>query len=306
MSARAARLRAGLGAVLLALYPEAWRDRYGREVRVLLEDDPPRAGGLASLLLGAADAHVRPQRSWREGVTPSTSMRLSVGALFACWMLVALAGSAFAKETEGFGSVEHEHGLLIAARDMITIGAFVGASAVALGGLPLLWQAHVAAVRRHDGRLAAWLAAPALAGGLLVALAALLLFLAPARHGRFPASFVLATIVPLTLAALACASVGALAPKAVMRRAKPPARLLRLASLSGQALTVAILLVTVGLLLYVPALWSVSAGAGTATSGPFGLSTRVTLCFSVAAALVAAGPALLAATRARRAALSRA
>lgn len=302
MSARRTKLRAGLGGLLLALYPEAWRERYGAEVSALMEDDPPGTRGLASLLLGAADAHVRPQRSWRERVPPSTSMRLSVGALFACWMLVALAGSAFAKETEGLSPVEHEHGLLIAARDMITIGAFAGAAAIALGGLPLVWQALGAAVRRRDRRLAGLLAAPALAAGLLLALAELLLLVAPSRHGRFPPSFVLGVLVPLTLAVLACAAVGALAPKAVMRRAQPPARLLRLAAWAGQALTGAILLVTVGLLLYVPALWSVPQ-AGAAPSGPFGASTRLTLCVALAGAVLASGPALIASPRARRAAL---
>jgi hypothetical protein len=220
VSARRTKLRAGLGGLLLALYPEAWRERYGAEVSALMEDDPPGTRGLRSLLLGAADAHVRPQRSWRERVPPSTSMRVSVGALFACWMLVALAGSAFAKETEGLSPVEHEHGLLIAARDMITIGAFAGAAAIALGGLPLVWQALGAAVRRRDRRLAGLLAAPALAAGLLLALAALLLLVGPSRHGRFPPSFVLGVLVPLTLAVLGCAAVGALAPKAVMRRAQ--------------------------------------------------------------------------------------
>ena len=98
MSAR--RSRARLGAALLALYPEPWRDRYGEEMRALIEDDPPGARGFASLLAGAAQAHVRPQRCWRAEVAPATAMRLSVGALFACWMLVSLAGSAFAKLTE--------------------------------------------------------------------------------------------------------------------------------------------------------------------------------------------------------------
>jgi hypothetical protein len=304
VSAQRTKLSAGLGELLLALYPEAWRERYGAEVSALMEDDPPRMRGLASLLRGAADAHVRPQRSWGERVPASASMRLSVGALFACWMLVALAGSVFAKETEGLSPVEHGHGLMIAARDMITIGAFVGASAIALGGLPLVWQALGAAVRRRDRRLAGLLAAPALAAGLLLAFAALLLLVAPSRHGGFPASFVLGVLVPLTLAVLACAAIGALAPKAVMRRAQPPARLLRLAAWAGQALTGAILLVTLGLLLYVPALWSV-AEAGAAPAGPFGASTRLTLCFALAGAVLASGPALVASARARRAALQK-
>ena len=304
MSARRGMRAARFGGLLLALYPEPWRSRYGEEMHALLEDDPPGARGFASLLRGAADAHLRPRRTRREGLAPGTAMRLSIGALFACWMLVSVAGASFAKQTEHFDRIEHGHALMVAARDMITLGAFIGAAAIALGGLPLVWQALRAAVDRRDRRLAALLASPALAGGLLLALAALLLLVAPSRHGGFPASFVAEILLPLSIAVLACALIGALAPKAVMRRAQPPVALLRAAAWAGQMLAAAIVLVTAGLALYVPALFSVH-GAGVAASGPFGLSTRVTLCFSLAAALLACGPALIAAGRARRAALAR-
>jgi hypothetical protein len=302
MSARGATLTTRIARATLALYPEPWRERYEEEIDALLEDDPPSAGGLASLLRGAAEAHLRPRRCWREGVAAPTAMRLSVGALFACWMVVSVAGSGFAKLTEHMDAIEHAHPLLIAGRTTITIGAALGAAAVAIGGLPLVSQALAAAVRRRDRHLAAMLAAPALAATLLLALAALLLALAPSRHGGFPAAIVIGLLAPVTVAALACALTGALAPKAVMRRAEPPVKLLRRAAWAGQGLTAAIVLVTVGLLLYVPALWSVP-GAGADASGPLGFSTRLTLCLSLVAAVLACGPALTAAARARRAAL---
>ena len=118
---RAARSR--LGSALLALYPEPWRDRYGEEMSALLEDDPPGARGLASLLVAAVGAHARPQRCWRADLAPAAAMRLSVGGLFACWMIVAVAGSAFAKLTEHMGAVEHVHPVLGVARAMIRLGA---------------------------------------------------------------------------------------------------------------------------------------------------------------------------------------
>jgi uncharacterized membrane protein YkgB len=95
----------------------------------------------------------------------------------------------------------------------------------------------------------------------------------------------------------------ALAPKGAMRVAQPTASALRRAAWAGQALTVAMCLVTGGLLLYVPKLWTVSTAIGAEQSGPFGASVRVTLCLNLAAALVACGLALLAAGRARSAAL---
>ena len=305
MSARRGAWTARLGGRLLALYPELWRARYGEEMEALLEDDPPGARGLASLLGGAADAHVRPQRCWREGVAPGAAMRLSVGALFACWILVCVAGSSFAKQTEHFDPIEHQHKLLLVGRDMITLGAVLGAAAITIGGLPLVWQALRVAVGRRDRRLAALLASPALAGALVVGLAALLLLVAPSRRGGFPTAFVAETLVPVSLVALGWALVAALVPKAVMRRARPSAGLLRPAAWAGQVLAAAMVLVSAGLALYAPTLFSVP-GAGVAASGPFGLSTRITLLFSLAAALVACGPALIAAGRARRAALQRA
>ena len=294
-------MRTRLATALLALYPEGWRERYGEEMRALVEDDPPGPRGTLSLLTGAAGAHLRPRGRWREGMPAAASLRLSVGALFACWIVVSLAGSAFAKETEHMGRVEHTHALLSVARDLITAGAAIGAAAVALGGLPLVWQAFASTRRRRDRRLAWLLAAPALAAGALVGLVALLPHVAPARGGGFPAPFVLAILVPLTLGVLACALVAAVAPKAVMRRARPPAALLRLAALAGQGLAVAALLVTAGLLLYVAELWRAPA-AGTAPSGPLGADTRITLGLALAAAIPACAGALVTAARARRAA----
>ncbi len=296
--------RSRLGALLLALYPEPWRDRYGEEMRALLEDDPPTLRGIASLLVAAGRAHARPQRCWAGNIEPSRAIRLSVGALFASWLGVCLAGSAFAKLTEHMDAVEHRHGLLNAGRAAITAGAVLGAAAIAVGGLPLVWQALRTAVERRDRRLALLLLSPAIAGLLLLALGAVLVKLAPARDGGFPASFVLALLVPVGIGVLACTLVAALAPKAVMRRSEPPLRLLRLAAWSGQGLAIAIVFVAAGPALYVPALWS-THGVGIAASGPLGLSTRLTLLLALAGALVAVVPALLAAGRARRAALAR-
>jgi hypothetical protein len=231
-------------------------------------------------------------------------MRLSIGALFACWIAISLAGSAFAKETEHYDAVEHMHPILTGARDAITAGALLGAAAIALGGLPLVWHALATAARGRDRRLAALMLSPAAAAALIAVCATVLLRIAPARGARFPASFVLEILLPLAALALCVALASALAPKAVMRRARPPAQLLRLAAWSGQALTVAMALVTGGLLVYVPAMWAAPGGIGAAPSGPFGASARITLCVALAGAVATCGPALVAAGRARRAALA--
>jgi hypothetical protein len=46
---------------LLRLYPPAWRARYEEELLALLEDTPLTARAALDLLLGALDAHARPQ-----------------------------------------------------------------------------------------------------------------------------------------------------------------------------------------------------------------------------------------------------
>jgi hypothetical protein len=295
------RSRTWLGKSMLALYPEPWRARYGVEMAALLEDDPPSARGLASIVFGAAGAHMRPLRSWREDLAPATAMRLSVGGLFACWILVSLAGVDFTQQTEGLSPVESAHPLLEAARGAIVAGAMLGSASLLAGGLPLIFQALAAALRRRDRRLASLLAAPVVAIGLFAAFAALMMALAPRHETGFPPSYVLEIMAPLTLAALACALICALAPKAAMRRARPSVRLLRLAGLAGQALTLAICLICAGLAIYVPKLWTVSTAIGAEASGPFGASTRATLSLSLLAALLACGPALVSARRARTA-----
>jgi hypothetical protein len=46
---------------LVALYPAAWRHRYGEEFMALLEDRPPAALQLIDIVWGAIDAHLFPQ-----------------------------------------------------------------------------------------------------------------------------------------------------------------------------------------------------------------------------------------------------
>jgi hypothetical protein len=46
---------------LLALYPSAWRRRYGFEFAALLDDQPPSPALIWDIVLGAIDAHLDPQ-----------------------------------------------------------------------------------------------------------------------------------------------------------------------------------------------------------------------------------------------------
>jgi hypothetical protein len=51
------RVEAGKMKALLRLYPRSWRERYGREMEVLLEQLPGEIGVGLDLVLGAAEAY---------------------------------------------------------------------------------------------------------------------------------------------------------------------------------------------------------------------------------------------------------
>jgi len=299
VSARRRTIGRAAGRLLLNAYPEAWRERYREEMLALLDDDPPGVRGLASLLVGAADAHLRPQASWSERASALARMRLSVGAIFACWIAVSLAGVGFQRtiEDERFLTAAHRHILLAGAEDAIVAGALIGALAVAWGGLPLLWRAVRLAVARRDRRLARLLALPPLAVAGFVGVSRLLVALAPARHGAFPATFVLAAGAPWLVCAIACAAVCALTPPAVLRRVLPSRAELRRASAAGVVLSLAMCLVTGALLVYVLVLCLQAPALSATTTGPLGTSTAVLLAAQCLLATSAAALALRSAVR---------
>ena len=78
--------------ILIRLYPKAWRDRYGEELSLLLEDRPPGPFDSLDLLLGALDAHLHRRAVDAGGAVPTSmprSARLGAGAAIAggaLWM----------------------------------------------------------------------------------------------------------------------------------------------------------------------------------------------------------------------------
>jgi MFS family permease len=292
------------GGALVRLYPEPWRERYGEELRALMEDDPPRARGLASLLVGAADAHLRPRSSWRGSARPETLMRLSISGVFCCWIALSLAGVSFLKETEepAFATAGHRHPVLAIAHWTIVAGAVLGAGAIAYGGVPLLWQSLRGAWTARDRRLAGLLAlAPAAIGGFVL-LSWIVLLLAPAPFDRASTVTKLALLLPWYAAGLVCALACALAPRLVLGHSPPSLRSLRRATHAGRVLVAAMRLVTVGLAVYVPslALWAPSLSGS--SGGPIWPSTGLTLGFAWALACASTALATVACTRGTQAA----
>ncbi len=74
---------------LVYLYPRAWRARYGEEFLALLDEQAPTPRVVVDLILGAVDAHLRPQVSRADRGVPdiagatTTSPSPAGGGLFA-------------------------------------------------------------------------------------------------------------------------------------------------------------------------------------------------------------------------------
>jgi hypothetical protein len=299
MSGPAGRSRTRLGALLLALYPEAWRERYGEEVRALLEDDPPRVRGLASLLAGAAHAHARPE-GWGAQATPRDRLRLALCGLFGCWIGISLAGASFQKETEdhGYATAAAHHWLLAASHDAVIAGAVLGAAALAVGGLPLVWLALRRAASTRDLRLAGSLALPAAALLGFAAVTVALVALAPGDIAGRALPTQLAILVPWWTAGLALAFACALAPRMVLRRAPPPVGRLRRSAYAGPLLVAAMALIAAGMLAYDVALAVVAPTLFSESGGPVWPATGLVLAAGVAMAVLSTGLAGVAAARA--------
>ncbi len=276
--------------ILIWLYPLGWRRRYGEEMAALLQDTGVGARTAIDLLLGAARAHVRPRSSWSALVSPLERMRETIGVVALCWGGLCLAGAGFAKATEDppFSAAATAHPLLGALRAMAGGLAVASAVVVAAAGLPLLaWVAHAAwRERRRD--LARWLLLPPAA---LVALAGLTAALAIGGGHVVVARLWIAV-------ALSTAAICAWAPRAVLRRVKAPASLLRLGARAGVAVAVLMGAITLTLIAYAVALAIASPETAALSNGPGGVTTTGE-AIAVQAAVAAVATALAAVSAAR-------
>ena len=291
-------VRTRIGTALLALYPGAWRRRYGQEMAALLEDDPPGAAGLASLLRGSAEAHLRPPAQARAGARER--MRLSLCGLFMCWIALAVLGAGFAKETEegAYSVAGYRHDVLSGLHELVLAGALLGAAAIAVGGLPLLWQALRQAWRTRDVALAARLALPLAGLTLFVLVTAVLVAIGPAQLEDRSTAVKLAVMIPWWTSGLAAALCCGLAPRLVLARTEVSERSLRRASAAGIVLVIAMLIVSLGIAAYDVALVVLTPSLAAQSGGPLWPSTGSTLACFAALGLLCTGLATLAGSRA--------
>jgi hypothetical protein len=296
MSRRLARLA-------LALYPLAFRRRYGREMRALLDEAPTGARTVIDLLRGALVAHLRPAGLAPELVGSADRVRASASGVLACWVVFAAAGFGFYKTTEDapFRAAGHGHPLLAAAHVSVQVLAVLGSAAVLVGALPLI-SAALAEARRRP-RLRLLLNLPALAGTAFAALTVVLVVLAHSAHNHGSAAAAGGAFIAWGLAGLACAAACVLASRVALFTVPVSPRRLVAAFACGAVATAAMATIAAATALYAIALSIDGPRLADASNGPLQIiSTRASLVVLLVVMVLAATLASVATRRGWRAA----
>lgn len=291
MNARLARLA-------LALYPLAYRRRYGEEMAALVEEQGASPRAVADLARGAVSAHLRPEPAVARTLGRDDRVRLGVSAVLLCWVLFATAILAFAKTTEGpaFRAAASSHGLLGGAHLALQLFFVLASAAFLVGVVPLVVLALAQARRRPGVRRAAYAAAGCI-GVLVVATGVVVLV---ANRDPAPGEAVRAALlIGWVCVATACALGGALAARRGLFAAAPPAAALRLAAACAATLAAAMVGIAVATLAYLIGLVTSATALASTPNGPFGTpDVRISLLLLLGAMVAAAIPATLSARRA--------
>jgi hypothetical protein len=214
--------RTRLARAALALYPRAWRARYGEEVLALLDESGGGLRAVGSLAWRALPAWVSPPRHLYDG---PARMRASLATVLMAWSIMAGIGLVFAQLTQFQGYRPPGHPLV--ARSYLIFDATLALSvlAVAAGGLPL-WLLMLRRARREQRpRDTAYLLLPIAAPLVYWIILAVTVRLVPHAHGVSPWWFLAFTVLGLAAAATAAAG-----PGLALRRLRPRGPAVRLAA----------------------------------------------------------------------------
>jgi hypothetical protein len=295
VSARLARLA-------LALYPLAYRRRYGEEMAALVEDQGASPRAVADLARGALRAHLRPEPGLRAQLGPDDRLRLGLSSILLCWVVFAAAGLGLYKTTEdhAFTAAGDAHGLLGTAHFAIQALALVCSVAVLLGAAPLV----VVALRQARDRRAVE-RATVLALGCLVVFGLATVALVAVAHLSNPPGEALAalSLAVWTVLALACGIGCALAGRLGLFAITVPKGILRASAACANVVVVGMAGITLATAIYLVALMHDAPGLAGEGNGPLELaSVAVSLGIQLAVMAAVAVPALVGASRAWRAA----
>jgi hypothetical protein len=295
-------LRLRLALALLALYPRAYRARYGEELRALLEDYPVTAATLLDLSRSALEAQLRPGALLD---SPPKRMRGTVSAAVALWIALVFVGSGFAKTTEdaSFRAAEAAHPLLGGARDAVAVLALASGVIVAVAGAPLAFSVLRQAWRGQSRSLRRAVAVPLVALACFCAASAALVLLA--NHGPRGGSLLGRVLIGAWLAlAVVVAAACALGARRAIQGARLRAAELALAVAGAWLLARVMAALTATTALYATLLAVYAQRLEALPNGPFPIATSVSVASQVAAMAAISAFALVSARRGLRSARS--
>lgn len=290
MSARLARLA-------LALYPLAYRRRYGEEIEALLEDQGSSPRVAFDLLRGAAVAHLRPEPGLAEGLGREDRFKLGLSSILLCWVVFSVAGLALYKTTEVSPAGAGGRGVLDAAHLAIQALALIATTAVLFGAVPLVIAAFRQVRDRRTVERAIVLAGGCLATFGLATVALVVVAQADVR----PAGAVDAAILLIwTALALACGIGCAFAGRLGLFAIAVPRDLLRVAGACAVVVALGMAGIALATAVYLVALVHAEPAAAAQGNGPLELvSVAGSLAIQLAVMVAVAVPAGLSAVRLR-------
>ena len=218
----------------LALYPPAWRARYGDEILALLEEAGGGLPAAASLAWRAVPAWIWSPRHLHD---QAARMRASVSIVLLAWSALAGLGFAFAQLTQLQNIHPRGHPIIGWSYAVFDTALLISGLVLVAGLLPL-WLVMLRRARReHSWRDGACLLLPA--AGPAAYLCGLILTARIVRdgHGIGPGWFLAVTVAGFVAAGLAAAG-----PSATVHRQRPRGLAVHLAVISG-AVAVAVMMV---------------------------------------------------------------
>lgn len=271
---------------LLALYPEAWRDRYREEMSVLLDETPPSVAATVDLLRGALAAHLRPPL----GTAPVARARSTVAGVLGCFIVFCVFGAGFAKTTENYDQLEHVHPLLGVSHSLIVTAAIIAASALVLAAAPLARCSVAHAHRTRDRTLMKLIALPP--AGIAVfagSVGFLALWLTTHHHRVGVGGWLLLGLCALSAAVggFACWA----APRAIMRRIDIPRSTFAVSIPAVALVAICMAVVALATGVFLAGIVADSPNIGAAGNGPgqlLNVTTSIAIQFTAMLALSAA------------------
>ena len=155
-----------LARAALALYPAAWRARYGDEVRALLDDSGADLRTVASLAWQAMPAWVWPPRHLYDR---PARMRASLATVLVAWTVLTGLALVFAQLTQAQGLKPPGHPIVQWSYWVFDGAVLVSVLVVVAGGLPLWLLMMRSAYRDRRPRDIACLLSPVVVPAMYLA-----------------------------------------------------------------------------------------------------------------------------------------